>query len=690
MNNKNIKKNVPLKTAKTHVGTHQTKKVPVKSTISKQTIYILLGIALLTIIAFSSSLSGEFLNWDDKDFIVENAYVKDFTANGIKNIFMAIDKHDPITAFTHAVTYNIWGATSAVPYHVLNLLFHIINMVLVYFLILKISKRWEAAAITALLFAIHPLRVESVAWIAERKDVLYTLFYLSSLIVYINYITKDYKTKFFVYAIILFICSLLSKFAAVTLPVTLLLIDYFYDRKFTTKVILEKVPFFALALLRGMAHYLSAPTISGNELITQAFPFYDRIFMGSHALMFYLTRVFYFFDLAVLNPYPVKTGNLLPIQYYIEFIFTVIFVIFVIWVIMKKPKHLKDYVFAIFFFLINVGLVLHLVPFGGGIVVGDRYSYLPYVGIFFLFGQLYVWLTDKSYIHAAKAKTYVYTFLIIYVLACMIITVNRNEVWKNSLNLWTDAVKHYPEHFYGYYGVGNAKADMGGVLKADGKPNEANQMYKEAIDEYLKAIKLNPKFPESYYNMGSVKYNNLKDYQGAIPDFNKAIELNPNHITAYTNRGLTKQALKDYQGAMADFDKAIQMSPYFAVAYNFRGNLNSDIAIALKEMKNFDEAKAKVDAAINDYNKAIQLNPNYAEAFNGRGIVYGQIIGDNNKALGDFNRALELNPQNAEGYMNRGSCKFFMNDKNGACADWQKSVQLGNAVANQLINMNCK
>ena len=102
MNNKNIKKSTPLKPVKTNVGTHQPKKTPVNNKISKQIIYILLGIVLLTVIAFSQSIKGEFLNWDDKDFIVENAYIKDFSATGIKNIFLAIDKHDPITAFTHA------------------------------------------------------------------------------------------------------------------------------------------------------------------------------------------------------------------------------------------------------------------------------------------------------------------------------------------------------------------------------------------------------------------------------------------------------------------------------------------------------------------------------------------------------------------------------------------------------------
>jgi len=662
MNNKNIKKTVPPKSIKVNKGIHQTpKNIAVNTKLSKQTIYILFGIILLTAIAFSNSIKGEFLNWDDKDFIVENSYIKDFSATGIKNIFLAIDKHDPVTAFTHAFTYNYWKLNPA-PYHVINLLFHLLNVILVFSLILKLTKRNEAALIAAFLFAVHPMRVESVAWIAERKDVLYAFFYLASLITYINYINKNFKLKYLLFSLILFILSLLSKFSAVTLPVVIILIDYYYGRKFTPKVIFIIVLFFSLSFLRGMVHFVSDVTISGNDIITQTFPFYDRIFMGSYAFIFYVTSIFYFFNLCVLHPYPVKSGGLLPVEYYIDFVLALIFIFFIIWIFIKNIKHKKELIFGIFFFLINIALVLHLIPFGGGVVVADRYSYISYIGIFFLFGQVFCWLTDKSYKYANKFKVYVYSFMTIFIFFCFITTYNRNNIWKNTLSVWSDAVEHFPEHFYGYYGIGNAKSDMGD--------------YEGAILAFNKAIELNPNFSESYYNRGSVKYNHLKDYQGALPDFNKTLEINPNHVTAYTNRGLTKNALKDYKGAIDDFNKAIQLSPGFPIAYLDRANLKADLG--------------DFNGALQDYNKAIELNPNYKDAYGGRGILYAAKLNDINKALSDFNRVIEFDPNDSKAYMNRGLTKLNNKDLNGACLDWQKSAQLGYETANELIKKYCK
>lgn len=660
MDNKNIKSN-QTKKAKPHIKHQHNKNIKDDGyKISKQTIYLLLGILLLTVIAFSNSINGELLNWDDKDFITNNAFIKDFSIDGIKNIFTNIDKHDPIVAFTHAFTYHYWKL-NPVPYHVLNLLFHLINVVLVFLLIIRLTNRNSVALVAALLFAIHPMRVESVAWISERKDVLFVLFYLASLIMYIDFIKKDHKLKYLLFALILFVCSLLSKLSAVTLPVVLVLINYYYDRKFNPKVIFFLVLFFILALIRGGVHYMSDITTSGNDIISTVFPLQDRIIFSGFSLMFYLISLFWFFNLCVYNPYPEKIGSMLPSEYYVYFVIALAVIALIIYSIYKYQKYRKDIIFGIMFFAVNIALVMHIIPFGGGVIIADRYSYLAYVGIFFIFGQIFYWLTDKSNQHVAKYKNIVYGIGVAYILIMFVTTFNRNTVWKTTVNVWTDAVEKYPDHFWGYLGLGDAYNDMGS--------------FDDAMKQYNMAVVKNPRFHECYLNRGSLKFNHFKDYKAAIADFDKAIECNPNYVMTYCNRGLAKVMTNDMQGAYNDFNKAIKTNPNYPMGYYLRAKWNAN--------------NQKIDDALADYSKAISLNPNYLEAYNDRGIVYGKINKQEN-ALRDFNQVIQIDPSNSEAFLNRGSTYFFMKDLNSACRDWNKAAQMGSQQAQSLVQQNCK
>lgn len=209
--------------------------------------YLLAGILLLTVLLYSNSLDSEFINYDDNVYITGNNYIKNFSAEGFTDIIKAYSKDElPLTLISFTIDYKFFGL-NPVPYHIENLIFHLINILLVFLLIKKLSKRPVVALIASLLFAIHPLRTESVVWSAERKDMLVTLFFLSSVIFYINYITSGYKLKWLIFSLILSMLAILSKFTALTIPFVLFLADYYYSRKFTLKVILEKIPFFHFA-----------------------------------------------------------------------------------------------------------------------------------------------------------------------------------------------------------------------------------------------------------------------------------------------------------------------------------------------------------------------------------------------------------------------------------------------------------
>ncbi len=285
--------------------------------------FILPAILLLTVIAFSTSIGNGFTNWDDNKYIQDNPNINDFSWHGIKTIFTSeyFDLYIPVTLFSLMAEYHWFGAAPK-SYHVINLLFHLLNTALVFYFIKILSQRIEAAIIVSLFFAIHPMHVESVAWIAERKDVLFAFFYLTALIAYVKYTERKKEGKrpaslwFYFFTLAMFVLSLLSKPTAITLPGLLLLLDYYYDRKLVSfKTILEKIPFFVLSVLVGLA----IVTSSGKaQQIPPDYSFFDRIFLVTYAFAFYIVKLFLPFHLSAFYSYPVFKDNVstLPAIYY--------------------------------------------------------------------------------------------------------------------------------------------------------------------------------------------------------------------------------------------------------------------------------------------------------------------------------------------------------------------------------------
>ena len=451
-----------------------------------------------------------------------------------------------------------------------------------------LTRRIEPSIIVALFFAIHPMHVESVAWISERKDVLYSFFYIGSLIAYINYLKKSKKTKYLLYSLSLFIFSLLSKSMAVTLPLVLILIDYYYKRKFKNKVIVEKIPFFVLSILFGIIAILSQKA-SGATDISPLFSLLDKVFIAGYAIMFYIVKMFVPFKLSALHYYPIKVNGVLPVEYYIAFV-VIMLVILLVYRMNKSNNFRKVLIFGMLFFLITIFLVLQIIPIGN-VITAERYTYIPYIGLFFIIGQSYCYLVDSKNF-GKKMKPFLVILLIGYTVFFSITTFNRNKVWKNGIVLFSDVIENYPFICHAYWARGIAKYN--------------NNDFKGSIDDYDKSIELNHSYLKAYNNRGGVKFI-LQDYKGAIKDFNKVIKLRPDYSAAYYNRGLAEFGLLRYNEAMKGFDKSIKLKPDYSEAYYNRGLVQGIF-------KNDSKAVA-------DFNKAIKLNPDYTDAYFNRGIA---------------------------------------------------------------------
>ncbi|MEI6900727.1 MAG: hypothetical protein WCL00_12685, partial [Bacteroidota bacterium] len=280
-------------------------------------------VMVLTFIVLFPTLKNGFIpTWDDDYFVTGNTLIKDFNFNSVRLMFTTpvAGAYVPLTLMSLAFDYLLFGL-NPVGFHFTNLLLHLLCSFLVFYFLHQLGLKPIYAAFGALLFGIHPMHVESFAWVTERKDLLYGLFFLLSLISYLKYLKEQEKgMKFLVLSLVAFILALFSKIQAVTLPLALLLLDYLFKRPFRLKMMLEKIPFFILSLLFGIVGILmlsNQGALKSNEMT----PLFERFIFGFYALGNYLVKFIAPFFLSSFYPVPKAPFSALPILYYLNLLF---------------------------------------------------------------------------------------------------------------------------------------------------------------------------------------------------------------------------------------------------------------------------------------------------------------------------------------------------------------------------------
>jgi len=700
-------------------------------------------ILILTFIAYLPSLKNNFTNWDDPNYVYKNPGIQKLNKENITDLLTAdyMGNYHPITMLSLAIDYSI-GKLKPKTYHVTNLILHLCNTTLVFILIILLFGKIEIAGITAALFGLHTLHVESVAWVSERKDVLYTLFFLASLIFYLRYL-KEEKSKFYFISLILFILSDLSKGMAVSLSLSLLAIDWMKGRSFRdTKVILEKIPYFVLSIFFGIIA-ISAQRLGPETEGIPHFNLFERILFASYGFCQYLYKLILPINLSAFYPYPEK--NTIPFEFWVCLLIS----ISIAGLAFYSARRSREYLFCFLFFAFNIIMVLQILPVGKAIMA-DRYSYIPSIGFF-----LAVSITF-SRIKAEKILKWIPVAAYLLILA--IFTYDRCKIWHDSFSLWTDVIEKCPTAGIAYNNRGVAYADHEKYKEALSDYNKAIDIdpkhieaynnrgvskaalrnYTGAKEDYNKAIELRPSYPDAYYNRGNTfkdindalsaiqdytkvlslnpnhsgALNNrglerrvVKDYKGAIEDLNKAIKISPSNPDGYANRALVEMDLGDIQGAQQDNEKAVKLDPSFGTAYLQRANaknINKDFTgaladydLALQRDPNnaealFKRAVIKINfndnsGAIADLSRVIAIMPDNLEAHIQRGIAKNNLK-DQKGAIEDYNKALQINPKNAEVYSNRGIARYEFNDSKGALDDYNKAIALNPNFAEAYCN----
>ena len=630
---------------------------------NKKIFFYALLIAILTIVVFSNSLQNNFVkNFDDIIYTSAANNAKALTTKDIGTIFSSYVAgiYHPITVLSLAIETNLFGE-SAFHFHLINLMLHIFNVLLLFWFIYIFTKRLEIAVIVALFFGIHPMHVESVAWISERKDVLFTFFFLASLIAYLFYLKNDKNYSYLFYSLVFFLLSLLSKSAAVCLAPLIVLIDYYKERKFNYKIIIEKIPYFILAIIFGIVSMISQSAAGATSALTDFnfhFSFFDKIFLVSYSVMFYIIKLFAPFNLSAIHYYPLKTGGMLPFVYYLA----PIGIICIIFLIFKFKKIRKDIVFGFLFFFISIVLVLQFIPVGYAIVA-ERYSYIPYIGLLFIAGKLYCDFTDNKFGNYSKTRrNYIIICISLFAISCSFLSFERNKVWKNGITLYDDIIEKNPKVGHCYWARGTGKLDM----------NDING----ALADFNNAIKLNYKYPVAYNSRANC-YFEMDSLKQAIAGYSEAINIDDEYSMAYYNRGKAKQKFMDYAGSIDDYKKAIEYKV-------------ENIASAYNEMSYSQICVSDLQSALESVCKAMELDHAMASTYliNKARIEFLQKNYD--VSFVDFNKAIDSNPNDQLAYYFRGLLKINRNDKNGACEDLSKSAELGYAKAKETMKLNCK
>lgn len=568
----------------------------------------LLGVLAFTGVCFLPSLRNDWVNWDDPTYVLSNPLVISDTIQW-RAIFekdQLLGIYHPLTLLSYAIDYQLWG-TNAFGYHLTNLVFHICNTALVFILVRKLNTSIFVSVVVSILFGIHPMHVESVAWISERKDVLYVFFLLLAWISYLNFSIPHQRKRILWYLlmILLFGCSVLSKPIAFVFPVILLLSDYLNKQSFLHSF-RNKIPVFVIAI--AALFVAQWGQLDSGSIGTDNLHPVSTLFYGTYNVSFYLFKAFIPLKLSIFHPFPLD--NTMNTLLYLSVISFIAFLSLLYWSFKKS----RQIFFGLLFFFLTISPLLQIIPFGKALS-SERYTYLPYLGLFYALAIGLELLIQRI----TFSKKIILPLCTLPALLLGSLTYQQQNVWKSSEVLWSSVIKNYPNGYWGYL--------------ARGRYYQEQQNQELALADFNKSIALSPS-AEALYERGRIFEKNgnieraLSDYLGSINCLSTYVKSHNNASGVYARKG-------NYERAFYHIEQAIKFDNNYSLAY-----LNQ--AILYKTQGNGAEALTSIQ-------NALILEPNNLRYVEIRAAIYTD-LGNQLKAITDFLHVIEKAPQNAIAY----------------------------------------
>jgi len=654
-------------------------------------------LTLSTLLVFWQVRNFDFTNYDDNLYVTENQHVlSGLTQDGVIWAFTTghASNWHPLTWLSLMLDCQLFG-TNAGWMHLINLFLHLANTLLLFAVLRKITGSLWPSAFVAAAFALHPMHVESVAWIAERKDVLSTLFLLLTLAAYVSYVRRRGRVRYLL-TVLLFAAGLLAKPMLVTLPFLLLLLDYWPLDRFAApravktaaipdrrrilyRIIIEKIPFFALAAVSSVITFIvqkgsgAAPdinTLSLQSRVANAFLSYTR----------YIDKMFWPQDLAVFYPLDARTiqsWQVVPCA----------LLMIVVSVLAIRFGRKQKYLFFGWFWFVGT-----LIPVIGIIQVGsqayaDRYTYIPYIGLFIIIA----WGLPELLSKWPQRKIALGLSMVIVLTTLGICAHRQVSYWNNSTALFSHAIEVTKNNYIAHCNLGIAYGKLG--------------RYQDEIEAYKQAIKIKPDYADAHYNLGTA-YGRLGRYRDEIEAYKQAIRIKPDYAKAHYNLGIVYGELSRYQDAVEAYKQAIRIKPDYAEAQSNLGVAYSKLGRHQDAVETYKQAiRIKPDYAdahynlgiaysklgrhqdaVEAYKQAIRIKPDYADAHYMLGVTYGG-LGRYQDAIESYKQTIRIKPDDADAHSNLGSAYFLTGDKGSALEEYKILKTLDAELANKLFNL---
>jgi len=565
------------------------------------------GLALVALNAavFAPVRYHDFVNWDDPDYVTANAPVAaGLTGDGVAWAFTHAHSANwhPLTWLSHMLDAQLFGM-SAGAHHVTSLVLHMASTLLLFVVLHGMTGALGRSALVAALFAVHPLHVESVAWIAERKDVLSTLFFMSTLWAYQRYVQHPGRGRYLA-VVLLFALGLMSKPMLVTLPFVLLLLDLWPLGRLSASTwrprVIEKLPLLALTVMSCVATFLvqqKDDAITGFEQL----PLGPRVQNAVHAYVGYIVQMLWPTRLAVVYPYPSPSAILVTLAAAAALIGLSALAVRAV---PQRPYLAVGWLWYLGMLVPVIGLVQI-----GSQTMADRYTYLPLIGLFIVLA----WGGAELLAAWPRLST---SLGVAAVLTCAILARQQVAHWRDSESLWTHALAVTTGTARAHNNLANAVADKGRV--------------DEAIAHYEEALRLRPEFAEAHNNLGNALARQDRKAE-AIEHYRTALRLRPDYAMAHNGLASALDDTGHTDEAIDHYREALRLSPGFAEVHN---NLGAALL-----------GRGQIDEALSEFLAAVRLNPNNAYVRVNAAMLLAR-RGHTAEAVQQLEAALQIDPEN--------------------------------------------
>lgn len=611
---------------------------------------VCLFLVITTLSVYWQVKNHAFVNYDDESYVTNNHYVLNgLTLKGITWSLTAAHASNwhPITWLSHMTDSQLYGMNAGM-HHLTNVLFHIINTLLLFLVFRRMTGDIWRCGFVAALFALHPVHVESVAWVAERKDVLCSFFWLLSMWSYARYVELSELNRYLL-VLMFFLLGLMAKPMIVTLPFVLLLLDYWPFKRFqigksrfddesqqrptALGLIWEKMPFFILSAASSVATYLAQQSGEAVKSL-DAFPFQDRIVNAMVSYVSYIGKMIWPRNLAVFYPYP----EMIPLWQAAGagLLFACITVL------VLRASRSKPYLAVGWLWYVGT-----LVPVIGLVQIGlhsmaDRYTYIPLIGIFIIIAWGVPDLVPKWRYRKAGLAAIAGAILSILMAGTWI----QAGYWTSSIKLFEHALEVTANNYVAHHKLGEALASQGKTA--------------EAISHYSEALRIKPDFVGAHLNLGLALVAQGKVNE-AIDHFSEALRIRPGYVDAHNNLGVALEKQGRTAEAVQHYIEALRIKPDYAEAHN-------NLGIALEE-------QGRNTVAIRHYLEALRIKPDFADAHLNLGVAL-IAEGKVDEAIDHFLEALRLNPRSAETHNNLGAALMVKGKIKEASVYFQEALRI--------------